>query len=396
MTVVALAEIADQIRGVSYGKTDVVDRPAEGFLPVLRANNITDNGLSFDDLVYVRGEKVSPKQKVRSGDIVIAASSGSISVVGKAAQAEDDLDMGFGAFCKVVRPSPKVHARYIGHFFKTQNYRRRMSALAAGANINNLKNEHIDEIEIPLPSLEEQKRIAAILDQADELRRKRQRAIDRLNQLGQAIFHEMFGDVRTNPMGWEIVKLGDVCGVGSSKRVFVEEFVDEGIPFYRGTEVGKLATGEVIEPDLFIAPSHYAELIAHSGKPEIGDLLLPSICHDGRIWRVDDETPFYFKDGRVLWIKQNEAIFDSEYLRNHLRNAFLSNYHAIASGTTFAELKIVNLKGLSVLCPPLKDQAEFSERIQEVESSRRNMVKSENEAASLFASLQHRAFQGEL
>lgn len=225
MTVVALAEIADQIRGVSYGKTDVLDRPAEGFLPVLRANNITDDGLSFDDLVYVRAEKVSAKQQVRSGDIVIAASSGSISVVGKAAQADDDLGMGFGAFCKVVRPSPKVHARYIGHFFKTQEYRRKMSALAAGANINNLKNEHIDQLEIPLPPIEEQKRIAAILDQADELRRKRQRAIDRLNQLGQAIFHEMFGDPATNPKGWPVGTIRDLIAeakYGTAKKANTE------------------------------------------------------------------------------------------------------------------------------------------------------------------------------
>jgi type I restriction enzyme S subunit len=192
------------------------------------------------------------------------------------------------------------------------------------------------------------------------------------------------------------VKLGDVCGVGSSKRVFVDEFVAEGVPFYRGTEVGKLATREVIQPKLFIAPGHYEDLIAHSGKPEIGDLLLPSICHDGRIWQVDSEEPFYFKDGRVLWIKKNESVLDSEYLRNHLRNAFLRNYSSIASGTTFAELKIVNLSALPILRPPLRLQAEFSRRIREVGVCRLSFVRSEMMAESLFVSLQHRAFNGEL
>ncbi|MGN6364499.1 restriction endonuclease subunit S [Asticcacaulis taihuensis] len=192
------------------------------------------------------------------------------------------------------------------------------------------------------------------------------------------------------------MKLGDICSVGSSKRVFVEEFVDEGVPFYRGTEVGKLAEGEAIKPDLFIAQNHYHDLIGHSGKPEIGDLLLPSICHDGRIWRVDNEKPFYFKDGRVLWIKKNEAIFDSEYLRNHLRNAFLRNYTSIASGTTFAELKIVNLKNLQVICPPLELQIKFANRIGEIEEIRNRLVHSQEDSAILFASLQHRAFRGEL
>lgn len=251
MTVVALAEIADQIRGVSYGKKDVVDRPAEGFLPVLRANNITDDGLSFDDLVYVRAEKISSKQQVRSGDIVIAASSGSISVVGKAAQADDDLRMGFGAFCKVVRPSPKVHARYIGHFFRTQDYRRRMSALAAGANINNLKNEHIDEIEIPLPPLDEQKQIAAILDQADELRRKRQRAIDRFNQLGQAIFHEMFSQEISKEDRTALGDLVDDFRYGTSNKSN-----DQGYPTLR---IPNVVGGAIDSRDLKTVPLETAE-----------------------------------------------------------------------------------------------------------------------------------------
>jgi type I restriction enzyme S subunit len=98
----------------------------------------------------------------------------------------------------------------------------------------------------------------------------------------------------------------------------------------------------------------------------------------------------------VLWIKKNEAIFDSEYLRNHLRNAFLRNYTSIASGTTFAELKIVNLKNLQVICPPLELQIKFANRIGEIEEIRNRLVHSQEDSAILFASLQHRAFRGEL
>jgi type I restriction enzyme S subunit len=252
------------------------------------------------------------------------------------------------------------------------------------------------KLRIPLPPLDEQKNIAAVLDQADSMRHQRQRALDRINHLGQAIFNEMFGDFTTNSLGWNSVKLGDICDVGSSKRVFVEEFVERGVPFYRGTEVGKLAAGETVIPDLFISSDHYAKLVHHSGKPAVGDLLLPSICHDGRIWRVENDEPFYFKDGRVLWIKRNDAAIDSEYLRNYLRNAFLRNYHSIASGTTFAELKIVNLKGLSIFSPPMELQREFSMRIRAVEALRNRVVQALSACSSLFTSLQARAFRGEL
>ena len=122
MSEVTVGEIATQVRGVSYGKTDVQDRPASDCLPVLRANNITDDGLSFEELVFVKVSRIRDSQLLKAGDIVIAASSGSLSVVGKAAQVGRDLDAAFGAFCKVVRPGPKVHPAYLGHFFRTPAY----------------------------------------------------------------------------------------------------------------------------------------------------------------------------------------------------------------------------------------------------------------------------------
>ena len=334
----------------------------------------------------------------RKGDILIAKITPCFEN-NKIAVADITTEVGFGSteFHVVRCKQSRLDSRYVLHLLRSNDVRAEgKKRMTGSAGQQRVPKTFLEDLQIPLPPLEQQTRIAEILDRADELRRKRQRALERLNQLGQAIFIEMFGDFTTNPFGWDTVKLGDVCRVGSSKRVFVEEFVDKGVPFYRGTEVGKLATGESIQPDLFISRSRYAELIDHSGKPHVGDLLLPSICHDGRIWRVHNDEPFYFKDGRVLWIKQNEAVLDSEYLRNHLRNLFLRNYLSIASGTTFAELKIVNLKGLSILLPPIKLQAEFSARIRSVEATRLEMVQSERASNFLFNALQHRAFRGEL
>lgn len=386
-----LRELADSI---DYGVSEsAVDRPVGP--KFLRITDIQDDQVNWNSVPYCEAsEQKWRAARLRQGDIVFARTG---ATTGKSFLIRECPDNAiFASYLIRVRAAPSIEPAFLAHFFRSETYWQQISATAVGAAQPGINATKLGQLEIPLPPLEEQKRIASILDQADELRRKRQRALDRLNQLGQAIFIEMFGDFTTNPLGWDTVKLGDVCGVGSSKRVFVEEFVDEGVPFYRGTEVGKLATGEAIEPDLFIAHDHYAELIHHSGRPQVGDLLLPSICHDGRIWRVDDEEPFYFKDGRVLWIKKNETVLDSEYLRNHLRNAFLRNYLTIASGTTFAELKIVNLKGLSILLPPLHLQNEFSERIRKVEAARLEMEEYEKAATVLFSALQHRAFQGEL
>ena len=107
-SLVPVAELAEQIRGVSYDKNDASTTPRPGYLPVLRAGNIADDGLVFNDLVYVPAGRVSAKQRIRQNDVVIAASSGSLDVVGKAARALSDYNGGFGAFCKVLRPGAKV------------------------------------------------------------------------------------------------------------------------------------------------------------------------------------------------------------------------------------------------------------------------------------------------
>jgi type I restriction enzyme, S subunit len=208
---VLVGSIARQLRGVSYAKLDARNEPRQGYLPILRANNITDEGLTFSDLVYIPAERISKIQRLQLGDVVIAASSGSLDVVGKAGEVRQNFDGGFGAFCKVLRPNATaVDPIYFSHYFRTQAYRQRISSLAAGANINNLKNEHLDGLEIPLPPLDEQRRTAAILDKADALRRRRKRSLDLLDDLTQSIFLEMFGDPEKNPKGWKRGRISDL------------------------------------------------------------------------------------------------------------------------------------------------------------------------------------------
>lgn len=180
----------------------------------------------------------------------------------------------------------------------------------------------------------------------------------------------MFGTSKNNPMNWPQQKLSELADVGSSKRVFVSELKEEGIPFYRGTEVGALAVGETIVPELFITKEHYEALKAATGVAKPGDLLMPSICPDGRIWQVDTETPFYFKDGRVLWVHIRNYKLNSTYLLHLLKEIIRSDYGRIASGTTFVELKIFALKDLSIMLPDLFLQERYETLVQRADKSK--------------------------
>ena len=156
-------DIAEFIRGVSYRKSESSKTPKTGYIPILRANNINSQ-LNYEDLVYVQQERVKDEQFIKALDIIIAMSSGSKHLVGKAAQAHQDFDGGFGTFCGLVRGSPQLDRKFIGLFFQSPSYRNEISRLSIGININNLRRENIEQMLIPIPPLAEQRRIVAKLE----------------------------------------------------------------------------------------------------------------------------------------------------------------------------------------------------------------------------------------
>lgn len=382
-----VGEIADQLRGVSYGKTDAVAEPKEGYLPVLRAGNITDSGLVFDDLVFVPGERVSSKQRIRKGDVVIAASSGSIDVVGKAAMAKFDYDGGFGAFCKVLRPNPaKVEPAYFAHYFQTREYRQKVSSLAAGANINNLKNEHLDDLLIPLPPLAEQRRIAAILDQADALRAKRREALAQLDSLTQSIFVEMFGDPATNPQQWPVHTLKELGKVttGGTPPSSMEGMFGGAIPF---VTPGDLESSDPVRRTVTEAGAQ------ESGTVRAGAALVCCIgATIGKMAQASVRSSFNQQLNAVEWLSNS---VDDTYGLAALR-FFKPTIIAWGASTTLPILKKSSFEKIAIPVPPLQMQKDFAGRIRAVDMLKDRIGDALILDTQLFSSIQHRAFRGEL
>ena len=236
----------------------------------------------------------------------------------------------------------------------------KLEKYAEATTVPSVKKSVVEKMEIPLPSVDEQHVISDTLDRIDDLILLRKQQLSQLEELVKSRFIELFGDCVVNPKKWKTMCLEEIAEVGSSKRVFVDELKDTGIPFYRGTEIGALAEGKTVVPELFITPDHYEILCEATGKPNIGDLLMPSICPDGRIWVVNTDEPFYFKDGRVLWVHSIHTSYNSVFLLYTLKDRIMSDYSSIASGTTFAELKIFALKKCKVFDVPLTLQNEFA------------------------------------
>lgn len=192
---VKLGDFIKQIRGVSYKKGDIYTNLNEKSIELLRANNIKDSNLVLDDIVYVDRSKVKKEQILKKGDILICASSGSKHLVGKSVLIKENTNFTFGAFCKVIR-TEKISSRFLEYFFQSQEYRNLINQVVSGTNINNIKNEHIDNIMIPLPPLNEQQRIVerieslfVKLDRAKELI---ENTLAQFEQNKMAILHKAF------------------------------------------------------------------------------------------------------------------------------------------------------------------------------------------------------------
>ncbi|MHB2153450.1 restriction endonuclease subunit S [Calditrichota bacterium GD2] len=143
--------ISELLRGISYKKEQSFNFYKEGLKPILRANNITNAKLNFDDLVYIPKSLIKEEQLIRKNDILFAMSSGSKHLVGKSAIAHEDFDGSFGAFCALLRVNNFISSVYISYFFNANKFRKFISEISSGTNINNLKREHILDFSIPLP-----------------------------------------------------------------------------------------------------------------------------------------------------------------------------------------------------------------------------------------------------
>lgn len=161
-----LGEVANFERGLTYSKADEVAHSRNG---VLRANNIdfATKSLDLTDIRYIADTvQVSPAKKVRKGALLICTASGSRSHLGKVALIDNDYDLAFGGFMGLITAGQTVDSRFLYYLLTSERFEEKLGSLAGGTNINNLKFKDIADFSVPVPSLAEQRRIVAVLDEA--------------------------------------------------------------------------------------------------------------------------------------------------------------------------------------------------------------------------------------
>ena len=370
-------DIAMQIRGVSYHPEDLHDNLDEDSIVLLRANNIKDGKLILDDVVYVSKSKVAEQQYLQTGDILICASSGSKELVGKAAFVDSVKNpMTFGAFCKVVRPQPE-YSEYLGHYFNSPVYRRKISALSAGANINNIKNEHIDNLDIQLVDEKERREIITILNELNMLISLRKQQLFKLDELVKAQFVEMFGDFEFNPKEFPVYHLCELCDVGSSKRIYQEEQSISGIPFLKVADLNDLIDTGKYSCSTFIPLERYEQLLHKELTPTENDILITSRGTLGKCYIVQSDDEFYFQDGMISWLSNFSPKVSSIYISYLFAQPYIQKQiESLQAGSTVAYLSIAMLKKINVILPPKKLQDDFATFVEHVDQQKQTVQQS--------------------
>ena len=376
-----LGEIAKCAIGLTY-KPENVTEELSGTI-VLRSSNIQNSILDFNDIVRVN-VPVKEDKIVKDGDILMCSRNGSIRLVGKVALIKNLKErMSYGAFMTIIRSQ---YNPYLFEYFKTPAFRQYLIA-GKTTTVNQITVKMLNNLTVPLPPKSTQLAIVSELDKINELIRLKKEQLKDFDNLAQSLFYEMFGDPVENEKGWEVKKLDDVCIITSSKRIFADEYTETGIPFYRSKEVIERSKGLPISVELFISEERYNEIKEKFGVPKIGDILITAVGTIGKIWAIDTDNKFYFKDGNLVWLKDiDNQLANSCFFRRLLEYLIEEYKKTNANGAAYNALTIAKLKLMSCPLPPLSLQQLFAQRIEQIEREKSEVQKSIQDLETLQAS----------
>ena len=300
--------------------------------------------------------------------------------VGKTAIAGKDLYTNEAIMAFNLRNGYDIDASFLYYYLK--NYRWEGSNKAVmGITLNKAT---ISKHKIAIPPKSTQLSIVSELDKLNELIQIKKEQLKDYDALAQSIFYEMFGDPVVNEKGWEVMSLGDICEITSSKRVFANEYVDMGVPFYRSKEVIEKSKQLPISVELYISESHYDKIKSSFGVPQIGDILVTAVGTIGKIWVVDTNEPFYFKDGNLVWLRKIKGVH-SEYFRYSLFYLIDEYKKVNANGAAYNALTIAKLKLMLCPLPPLSLQQSFAHKIEQIERQKAAVQRTIKDLETLLA-----------
>ncbi len=402
VSLVRLGDVAQYLRGINFKPDDVVPVGTSGTVACMRTKNIQES-LDCKDVWGVSEDFVRrPEQILKEGDILVS-SANSWNLVGKCCWIPKlPWKATFGGFVSALRADTKqLDTRFLYWWFASDRTQALLRSFGQKTtSISNLNAKRCLNLGIPLFPLPEQRRIAAILDQADALRAKRRKALAQLDSLTQSIFMEMFGDVACK--GWPISSVGDIAASqkGATRtgpfgsQLLHSEFVDDGVVVLGidNAVANEFRWGE----RRFISQKKYQELKRYTVFP--GDVLITIMGTCGRCVVVPEDIPIAINTKHLCCVtldveKCLPSFLHAYFLLHPIARKYLEQ---TAKGAIMDGLNMGIIKAMPVPLAPINLQRCFEKRLAVLQKIKSANSEAMGKLDTLFASLQHRAFQGEL
>jgi type I restriction enzyme S subunit len=260
--------------------------------------------------------------------------------------------------------------------------------------ILNLQLErYLKESIIPVPSFEDQQRIATILDHADSIRRKNRQILEKYNELAQSVFYEMFGDPIKNTFNYQIITLKEACYSIKDGPHLSPKYVERGIPFI---SVNNIIKGFWDFSNLKFISQRDHELFNKKCNPRKGDILYSKGGTTGFAKYIDIDLEF------SNWVHLAVLKFDREKINGRFLESMLNSPYCysqsqlLTRGIANRDLVLGQMAKIKLLSPPIELQKKFSDINENIENQKVYVKQCLQKSEDLFQSLLQRAFRGEL
>lgn len=365
-------------------------------VPVLQGKNITNDSFRWFDVRFISDRKATElkRSSVRVGDILIIK----IGSIGYSAIVEDLNGFEFAIIpanlAKVTPDSTKVDLGYLHKWLTSVDAKRYLNSVASKTAQPALSLGKIKSLPVPLPPLVEQRRIANVLDHAQALRAERREALGELTSLTQSLFLDLFGEPATNPKGWPVRRIGDLlesASYGTSEK----SGANGEFPVLRMNNITR--TGEMDFTDLKfmdLEASQYDRYFARTGDVLFNRTNSADLVGKTGIFRESKPMAYAGYLIRLRMNKENDPEFLSAFLNSGYSKRMLRGMCKSIIG--MANINATEIQAMKIPQPPYPLQREFAHRLRAVEELKTAQRASLTELDALFATLQHRAFRGEL
>ncbi len=302
--------------------------------------------------------------KSQSGDVLMPGSTTTKAEDLAIASTVLEDNVLLGGDINILRNKENTYDPIFLAYYITNYKRQEIGNFGQGITIIHLYGRDIRKIKLILPPLYEQRRIVEILSSVDEEIKTTDEIILQTEKLKKGLIQDLF--TKNNKI--KKLKIRDISEVTSSKRVMVSDYVEQGIPFYRSTEIIKKSKNIPLTDLLYISKEKFNFFKDRFGAPEKGDILITAVGTIGDVYMVQNET-FYFKDGNSVWIRKIKNSVLPEYLRMMLGSKFYrEKLNSIAGGSSQKALTIQKLENVEIPIPSIVEQKKLIEIIFAVEN----------------------------